>query len=142
MKPRASKIERLRHVPLFAGLSRREIGDILRVSDQVEFFPGESIVKHGLKANDFYLLLDGQARVTVPGKRSRILRAGDYFGEISVLDGGSRTADIDAVTHVTLLRIERQAFVKMLDDFGVVARKILVVMCQRVRAAESARPQY
>ena len=142
MKPRASKIERLRRVPLFAGLSRGEIADILRMSDEIEFFPGESIVKRGLHANDFYLLLDGQARVTVPGKRSRILRPGDYFGEISVLDGGPRTADIDAVTHVTLLRIERQAFVKLLDDIGRVARKILVVMCQRVRAAEGARPQY
>jgi protein phosphatase len=142
VKPRASKIEQLRHVPLFAGLSRREIADIVRVSDEVEFFPGESIVKHGLKANDFYLLLDGPARVAVPGKRSRILHAGDYFGEISVLDGGPRTADIDAVSHVTLLRIERQAFVRLLDDLGGVARKILVVMCQRVRAAEGARAQY
>ncbi len=143
MKPRASKIERLRHVSLFAGLSRREIGDIMRVSDEVEFFAGETIVKRGLTANDFYLLLDGQARVTVPGKRSRILRPGDYFGEISVLDGGPRTADIDAVTHVTLLRIGRQAFVKILDDIGPVARKILVVMCRRVRTAEGHhRDQY
>jgi protein phosphatase len=143
VRPRASKIEQLRHVPLFAGLSRREIVSILRMSDDVEFFPGETIVKHGLHANDFYLLLEGQARVTVPGKRSRILRTGDYFGEISVLDGGPRTADVEALTHVTLLRIGRQAFVRLLDDIGPVARKILVVMCQRVRAAERHhREQY
>jgi CRP/FNR family transcriptional regulator, cyclic AMP receptor protein len=139
VRPKASKIERLRHVPLFAGLSRRELADIVQVSDEIEFFPGETIVKRGLHADDFYLLLDGEAKVTVPGKRSRILRPGDYFGEISVLDGGPRTADIEAVTHVALVRIDRQAFVKLLDDIGPVARKILVVMCQRVRAAEGAR---
>ena len=143
MKAKASKIERLRRVPLFAGLSRSEIADILRMSDEVEFFAGEAIVAAGLKANDFYLILDGQARVTVPGKRSKLLHQGDYFGEISVLDGGPRTADVMAVTHVTLLRIERRAFVKLLDDIGSIGRKILVVMCQRVRTAEGHhREQY
>jgi len=142
VRPRAAKVERLRHVPLFAGLSRREIADVVRVSDEVEFFPGETIVQRGLQANDFYLVLAGDARVTVPGKRSRLLHPGDYFGEISVLDGGPRTADIEAVTHVTLLRIERQPFVTLLDEIGRVGRKILVVMCQRVRSAGAARPQY
>jgi CRP-like cAMP-binding protein len=64
---------------------------------------------------DFYLILDGHARLTVPRRKTVELGPGDYFGEISVLDGGPRTANVTALSHVVALRIERGDFVPLLS---------------------------
>lgn len=135
-KPR---VEMLRSVPLFQGLSRRQVGQIAQLGREMEFLPGESIVETGLKAMDFYLILSGRARLRVPGRRTRALGPGDYFGEISVLDGGPRTATVTAETRVWALRLDRSKFIPLLDRHGSIARKILVEMCGRLRSAEGSR---
>jgi CRP-like cAMP-binding protein len=131
-------VEKLRSVPLFQGLSRRQVGQIVNLGRELEFLPGEAIVEIGSKAMDFYLILTGQAKLRVPGRRTRSLGPGDYFGEISVLDGGPRTATITAETRVWALRLDRSKFIPLLDRHGSVARKILVEMCARLRSAEGA----
>jgi CRP/FNR family transcriptional regulator, cyclic AMP receptor protein len=133
------RVEMLRSVPLFQGLSRRQVAQILKLGREVEFPPGEPIVERGLKAMDFFLILNGKAMLRVPGRRAKSLRPGDYFGEISVLDGGPRTADITAETRVWALRLDRSRFVPLLDRYGSIARKILVEMCGRLRTAEGDR---
>jgi CRP/FNR family cyclic AMP-dependent transcriptional regulator len=134
------QVEMVRSVPLFQGLSRRQVAQIVKLGREFEFSPGETIVERGLKAMDFYLIMKGGAKLQVPGRRSRILGPGDYFGEISVLDGGRRTATITAETQVWALRLERSRFIALLDRHGSIARKILVEMCGRLRAAEGDRP--
>ena len=68
-----------------------------------------------------------------------MLGPGDYFGEISVLDGGRRTATIVAETRVWTLRLDRSKFIPLLDRHGSIGRKLLVEMCGRLRAAEGDR---
>jgi CRP/FNR family cyclic AMP-dependent transcriptional regulator len=133
------RVEMLRSVPLFQGLSRRQVAQIAKLGREVEFLPGETIVEAGLKAMDFYLILTGRAKLQVPGRRARILGPGDYFGEISVLDGGPRTATVTADNRVWTLRLGRSKFIPLLDQHGSIARKILVEMCGRLRAAEGDR---
>jgi CRP/FNR family transcriptional regulator, cyclic AMP receptor protein len=133
------RVEMLRSVPLFQGLSRRQVAQIAKLGREVEFLPGETIVEAGLKAMDFYLILTGRAKLQVPGRRTRILGPGDYFGEISVLDGGPRTATVTADNRVWTLRLGRSKFIPLLDQHGSIARKILVEMCGRLRAAEGDR---
>ncbi|HZA27482.1 MAG TPA: cyclic nucleotide-binding domain-containing protein [Actinomycetota bacterium] len=133
------RVEMLRSVPLFNGLSRRQVAQILKLGREMEFSPGETIVEHGLQAMDFYLIMNGQAKLRVPGRRARTLGPGDYFGEISVLDGGRRTATITAENRVWALRLDRSRFIPLLDRHGSIARKILVEMCARLRAAEGER---
>jgi CRP-like cAMP-binding protein len=128
----------LRSVPLFQGLSRRQVGQIAQLGRELEFLAGESIVETGLKAMDFYLILSGRAKLRVPGRRTRALGPGDYFGEISVLDGGPRTATVTAETRVWALRLDRSKFIPLLDRHGSIARKILVEMCGRLRSAEGS----
>lgn len=132
-------VDMLRSVPLFHGLSRRQVAEVMKLGRELEFSPGETIVEKGLKAMDFYLILKGNARLRVPGRRTRMLGPGDYFGEISVLDGGPRTATITAETRVWTLRLDRAKFIPLLDRHGSIARKILVEMCARLRAAEGDR---
>lgn len=133
------RVEMLRSVPLFHGLSRRELTGILEAGREIEFGPGDHIVEHGLKATDFYLIMSGQAKLKVPGRRIVTLGPGDSFGEISVLDGGPRTATVTAETRVWALRLHRSKFIPLLDRHGSIARKILVEMCARLRRAEGSR---
>jgi CRP-like cAMP-binding protein len=133
------RVDMLRSVSLFQGLSRRQVAQIVKLGREVEFSPGETIVERGLRAMDFYLIMKGQASLRVPGRRTRLLGPGDHFGEISVLDGGPRTATITAENRVWVLRLDRSKFIPLLDRHGSIARKILVEMCARLRAAEGDR---
>jgi CRP/FNR family transcriptional regulator, cyclic AMP receptor protein len=135
MRTRDERIAALGKVPLLVGLSKQELGRILRIGKEVEFAPGSVIVSAGDRARDFYLLLTGKAELKVPGGRTATLPPGDYFGEISVLDGGPRTATITAVTRVSALRIDRKDFVPLLDANGSMGRKILVETAKHLRAA-------
>ena len=132
----------LRSVPLFHGLSVRELGEIRRAGEDVQFQQGATIVTEGLLAGDFYLVLEGRAEVLLRGRRRRVLEAGDYFGEMSVIDGGPRSATVRALTRVTALRLDRREFLRLLDREGSIGRKILLVMSERLRAAERTPSRY
>ena len=132
----------LRSVPLFQGLSTRELREVRRAAEDVEFPEGATIVTEGLLASDFYLVLNGQAEVVIRERRRRVLGPGDYFGEMSVLDGGPRSATVRAITRVTALRLDRPAFLRLLDREGSIGRKILLVMSERLRAAERTPSRY
>lgn len=132
----------LRSVPLFQALSTRELGEVRRAGEDVQFPEGATIVTEGLLAGDFYLVLTGQAEVTIHGRRRRLLEPGDYFGEMSVLDGGPRSATVRALSRVTALRLGRREFLQLLDREGSIGRKILVVMSERLRAAERVPSRY
>jgi CRP-like cAMP-binding protein len=126
----------LASVPLFHGLPRQELVEIVRTGSEREFAPGDPIVEAGLEAMDFYLVLEGQATLTVPGRPPASIGPGSYFGEMSVLDGEPRSATVVAETRVLALRIARQDFVALLDRNGRVARRILEVVVGRLRRAE------
>lgn len=123
----------LEGLPLFQGLSKRELREILRAADEVEFLPGDTITEEGTEAIDFYVIVKGQATVAVGGVERRTLGQGDSFGEIAALDGGPRSATVRAKTQVVALRFERHAFLGVLDRHGTIARKILVEAVQRFR---------
>jgi len=139
VSPRDRRIDALRQVPLFARLSRRELGEVLAVAKELEFWPGRPIVEAGMQARDFYLIVEGTAALTVPGRKRATLGPGAYFGEMSVLDGGPRSATVVPRSHGWALRIDRSVFLRLLDEHGSIGRKMLVELSTRVRAAEGAR---
>lgn len=139
MRTEDARIQALRKVPLFSGLSKRDLVHVLELSTEVEFFPGKVIVAAGNRAQDFYiLLLQGEVKLALPGRRTSALGPGDYFGEMAVLDGGPRSATITAQTHISALRIERSDFLRLLDTYGSIGRKIAVELSKRLRACERA----
>jgi CRP/FNR family cyclic AMP-dependent transcriptional regulator len=135
-------IDMLASVPLFHGLSRRELREVLNAATEVEFAPGATIVKEGQEAKDFYLISSGRARLVVRAIREAPLNTGDYFGEISVIDGGPRSATVTAESHVSALRLNRESFLRILDQHGSIGRKILAEMCRRLRAVEGELVQH
>ena len=83
-------------VPLFSGLSRPDRDAIARLFTRRVFAPGETVTKEGSEAAAFYLIESGTATVTVHGSFRRALHSGDYFGEIALIDGRTRSATVTA----------------------------------------------
>jgi CRP-like cAMP-binding protein len=129
-------VDLLAQVPLFAGLSRRHLRQLAEHADIVAFAERETIVDAGQPGGTFYVIVEGAARVARGGKTLARLGPSDFFGEISLLDGGPRTASVIAETPVTAIRIFKRSFDKVVAQEPGVASKILLVVARRLREAE------
>jgi potassium-dependent mechanosensitive channel len=124
----------LEDLPLFAGMSKRHLRRIPARAKR--YGDGEAIVRAGDPGNAFYVVLDGTVRVKPPKGRSATLKAGDSFGEMALLDGAPRSADISAVGEVTLMVIGRAGFTKLLRSEPQIASALLRTLAGRLRAAQ------
>jgi CRP/FNR family transcriptional regulator, cyclic AMP receptor protein len=132
------KIERLEDVAMLAGCSRRQLRAIARISEVIEVAEGTVLARSGEPGQEFFLILDGSARVEVsPRKRSR-LQPGQYFGEMSLLDGGPRSATVVADTPLRLLVIKRGDFATLLREAPELTQSLLATLSRRVRVAEAS----
>src|SRR5437016_10372349 len=96
------KLNAISRVPLFAHLSKREREFIAKEGDEVNVPAGKTLTRQDRSGDTFYVLLDGEAEVKVDGKRRRVLRPGDFFGELSMLDRGAETATVTTLTDARL----------------------------------------
>ena len=133
------KIDRLEEVPLFQGCSRRQLRHIARIAETFEAPAGMPLARVGEPGNQFFLILDGNARVDVSPDKHVSLRPGDFFGEMSLLDGEPRSATVVAESPMRVLVISRRNFSTLLGEVPGLIQNILVVLCKRVREAEAAR---
>lgn len=113
-KPKLADV--LATVPLFRGLPRRHLKRVAELCDVADYMAGHTIVKEGEPGDSFYVVLSGQAKVTANGRFLKRVLPGDEFGEISLLDGGVRTASVISETPMTLLVLSRANFLKALRD--------------------------
>src|SRR6185437_3421090 len=105
----------LEEVPLFEGLSKRHLRRVAKLARVRRFASGATLVRAGDSGRSFFVLLDGTAKVVRWGGRPRRLKMGDYFGEMALLDGAPRSADVVAETDVLALTIDRSGFTKLLS---------------------------
>jgi CRP-like cAMP-binding protein len=136
MATKKDGVERLHQVPMFAGLSKRDVNRLWDHMKIVEHSAGHKIVVEGRGGHGFHLLLDGSVKVTRKGRQIR-LGPGQFFGEMSLIDEGPRSATVTAETHVvtaTMSSGEFRNFVKKRPDL---LWKLLVVMTGRVREEQS-----
>ena len=128
---------RLTRVPIFGALSNRQIRKVVGFSKRITHRPGQEITKEDLGSLAFHLILSGSADVTIRGEKIRSLGPGDYFGEISMIDGRPRSATVTASSDLETVAVPYLAFQKVLDDEPEVARQLLVMLCGRLREAEA-----
>jgi CRP/FNR family transcriptional regulator, cyclic AMP receptor protein len=128
----------LGQVPLFEGFSKRELEAVFSSAKITEFSPGKPVVEEGATGVGFHLILEGEAAVTVGGRKRAVLRSGDYFGEMSLIDGGPRSATVRADTRVRTLGLTSWAFLPLIDDHPSMARKMLVEISRRLRGVEKS----
>jgi CRP/FNR family cyclic AMP-dependent transcriptional regulator len=127
----------LAQVPLFATLSKRHLGRVAGVATTKRYAAHTPLVREGNPADAFFVILDGEARVDVPG-RAVPLSSGDFFGEMGLIDGEPRSATVSAVTDVLVLMIPRAKFLKLLESEPKVALGLLAALTRRLRAVQAA----
>jgi CRP-like cAMP-binding protein len=131
-------VEWVRQVPLFAACSNRELRAIAGVVKEVSHPKGTVIAKEGDPGVGLFVIVDGEAEVTIGGKRMAILRRGDFFGEIALLDGGPRSATVTARTDMRLLGLTEWVFRGLIQEHPSIAVRTLESMAGRLRAATQA----
>jgi CRP/FNR family transcriptional regulator/CRP/FNR family cyclic AMP-dependent transcriptional regulator len=133
-----ARIDHLRRVSLFADCTDVELRRIADISRIVETPAGSVLTKVGTPGDSFFLIIDGRVFVETPVGAGEPLHPGDFFGEMSLLDGDPRSATIIATTEVRLLVVDRSQFWRLLNETPDLVRRMLVVLSRRVRRLEQA----
>ena len=127
-----TKIEALKRAPLFADLSRKELIQLARLTDDAEVPDGRVLCREGDLGREFFVLVEGSVEVATKGRRVATLGAGDFVGEISLLEPTPRTATVTAKTPLRFFVLTPKDFRQMLDENPSVERKVLRALARRV----------
>jgi CRP/FNR family transcriptional regulator, cyclic AMP receptor protein len=123
-------------VPLFSALSRRHLGKLAKAGRIVRFDGQTTIVRAGEPGDTLYVVLDGEVTVAKPRGRAARVGVGGFFGEMSLLDGGPRSATVTANTDVHALVLPPREFWQVLDEVPAIAHKLLSTIAARLRATD------
>lgn len=129
-----AKIDRLASNPLFAGLRPRDYERIAQLCTEVDAPAGRALCREGEAGQEFFVLLSGTVGVSVGGREVGTLGAGDFFGELALLDAGPRNATVTAKEDVSLLVLSRREFLDLLEEEPIVAVRMLPAIGARLRA--------
>jgi len=131
-----TKLDHLAQVRLFSALSKKELTQIGRASDEVTVPAGKVIVEEGATGHEFFLILEGKATVKRNGRKINSLGPSQYFGELSLLVRRPRNATIVADTDMRLLVLGQREFSGLLDEVRGLAHKLLSTMAERLSEAD------
>ena len=135
MPTRGAPVKVLQRVPLFADLTKREIQQIARLFKPRRFAAGETVVKEGSGGAAFFVIESGEATVSIRGKKHTTLKPDAYFGEIALIDEGTRMATIIASSELVCYGLTYWDFRPLVKANGVIGWKLLQRMAQMLRAA-------
>lgn len=139
---RNAKIELLSKVPLFSACNRRDLDRIASLADELDVPKGKVLIRQGDTGWECFVIAEGMAKATMRGRGSATLGPGSFFGEMSLLDGGPRSATVTAETDMHLLVLSSRDFSSLVNDVPAVARRILRGLAERLREAERPQPQH
>ena len=132
-----SKTELLARVPLFQHCSRKELEFLAGQTDEVDIDPGRTLIRQGEPSDTFYVLIEGRAAVTVNGHRRPEMSAGDFFGEISMLDRGLATATVHASAPTRALVMTHVQFRDAIKGDDSLLASVMSAMAARLRADQT-----
>ena len=133
-----TRIGHLRRVPLFNECTEEELRRVAEISAILERPSGTVLTEIGKPGDSFFFIIDGRVSVETQVGPADPLRPGDFFGEMSLLDGEPRSATVTATTDVRLLVVDRSQFWRLLNETPDLVRRILVALSRRVRRLEQA----
>jgi CRP/FNR family transcriptional regulator, cyclic AMP receptor protein len=129
-----AKIEALKRVPLFARCSKKELGDIARITDEIDLPEGKVLTKEGASGREFFVLMEGNADVRRKRRKVGTLGPGDFLGEIALVTKAPRTATVKTTSPVRALVVSEQNFRRLLERSPQVQIKVLEALAARVAA--------
>jgi CRP-like cAMP-binding protein len=133
---RSQKIDLFRRTALFSACNNTELGRIASLTTEHSVVAGEVLTRRGEPGLEFFVIIEGEARASRKGMELGKLGPGSFFGELALLDGRERTADVVAVTDMRLLVLSRSEFTSMYRSVPSVALKIIAELGARLRAAD------
>lgn len=128
------RVELLKRVPLFADCTTVELAVIAGKADEIHVPSGSVIVEQGTPGDKFFVLAEGLAHVLVDGRKVASIGAGSFFGEMALIEKGTRSATVTAELPVRLLVIDERGF-NTVRTIPSVAGKVMMGMSERLRAA-------
>ena len=134
---RSSKTVLLQEVPLFQGLSRKQLERIGRLADDLDVPAGKRLATAGETGHELFVIVEGYATVRAGRGRTVRLGPGKFFGEMSLIDGGPRSASVEAATDMRLLVLGHREFWALMIAAPSLAQIIMATLSRRVRDAEA-----
>ena len=132
-----TKADALGRCPFFAGLSRNELLEVAKVTEDLEVEEGKALTREGQSGSEFFVIVDGEVAVTKDGTEIRTLGPGDFFGEIALLEDTPRTATVIAKTPLRFFVLTRQAFRSLLAHQPELEEKVTKALEERLRGSSA-----
>lgn len=133
----AASVETLRKVPLFAELGDRELERLAKHFKERTFPEGSAVTTEGGTGAGFFIIADGNATVSIGGEERAALGPGDFFGEIALVDEGTRSATIVAATDLRCYGLTAWEFRPFVEEHPQVAWPLLKTLARRLREAQA-----
>jgi CRP/FNR family transcriptional regulator, cyclic AMP receptor protein len=137
MARRDAFINHLQQVPLFAACSRKDLQLVAKRVEEIKVPAGKTLISEGETGHEFFVILDGAARVSRRGRKVASLGPGDAFGELALLEKAPRNSTIVADTDMELVVLGQREFAGLIDEVPGFARKLLAGMAHRLREADA-----
>jgi CRP-like cAMP-binding protein len=132
---------RLQGVPWFAACTEGQLAEVCRIAERLRVEADEVILREGRLGRELFVILEGTVTVTRAGRVVNVLGAGDYFGELSAIEAGPRTATVTATTDLDVLIVGPREFETMMEIPGV-RNALLTGMSRRIREADDRLAAY
>lgn len=129
--------EQLAAVPLFEGLSKKQLRRISSLMTRIDRPAGQVLTREGQSGHEFFIVLDGEVEVRQSDRVIATRRRGDYVGEIALLDNRPRTATVVATTPVSVEVLNRREFMSLLAEAPELSEQILATMAQRLAEVQA-----
>jgi CRP-like cAMP-binding protein len=131
-------IDHLSRIPMFSGLRKKDLAEVSRIAMPMRAPAGRELTHEGTSGHQAFLVLDGSVTVKRNNRRIAQRGAGSLIGELSLLDGGMRTATVTCDTDCDLLVMSRPEFRAVVTSNSAVARTVLAELAGRVRELDRA----
>ena len=122
----------LKRSPLFEGLSRKQLQQLARLTEDLDVPAGTVLCKEGARGREFFVIIEGEASVTSGATHIRTLRGGDFFGEIALLERVQRTASVTATTPLRFFVVSDHTFNSVIQTDPSIERNVLRALARRV----------
>jgi CRP-like cAMP-binding protein len=128
------KVQALKAAPLFEGLSKKDLAKLASVTDDLKVDPGTVLCREGRIGREFFVIVDGEAKVTKNGKTVGTLSGGDFVGEIALLSTKKRTASVTATSPLRCFILTQSAFQRVLEENPSVQMKVMRALAEHLAA--------
>jgi CRP/FNR family cyclic AMP-dependent transcriptional regulator len=132
-----TKADALGRCPFFAELSRKELIELAKATEDLEVDAGKTLTRQGESGREFFVIVEGRVAVSKDGEEIRTLGPGDFFGEIALLEDRPRTATVTAQSPLRFFVLTRQSFRSLLAHQPELEQKVNAALQERLGATEA-----